>query len=614
MKTIRNNHILLDLFAGTLLIAMVLTAYIPAMDNGFVWDDDNHITQNYLLKTTDGLKKIWFEPGSHAQYYPLVLSSFWVQYQLWGLKPFGYHFINIIIHALNAVLLWLILRKLSIPGSLLAACIFALHPVHVESVAWASEHKNVLSGFFYLSSLLTYVYFRFQNTGMQNHYQKNFALYFLALILFLCALFSKTITCSLPAVILLILWWKCERIVWSDILYMVPFFIFGFMLALTTVWMEKHVVGASGPTWDLTYLERVLSAGKALWFYVSKLIYPDKFTFIYPKWGINTNIWWEYLFPLGCIAALFLLWITRNTIGKGPLVAILIFGGTLFPALGFFNLYPMRYSYVADHFQYLASISIIVLFSAGLTRLLDRYKLFSNAHTIKMIIYSMILILLGSMAWYESYKYKNPETLWRDTIEKNDKAALAHLNLANILNKRRALDEAIKHASLAIEIDPSLYEAYNSLGNALLRKREYKDALINYAKAIRIGEARHINTSTFHFNMGNALVEMNKINEGIIHYKNAIAIKPGYANAYCNLGIALLKMGKYNEAIKHFTEAIRIDPALHQPYANMGVALFRTGHVDESITYFKKALQKKPDYVTARQNLQKVMQLKAVKK
>jgi len=223
MKILRGNHdnIFLDLFIGALLVAMVLTAYIPAMDGDFVWDDDNHITKNYLLKTTDGLKKIWFEPGSWAQYYPLVLTSFWVQYQLWDLKPFGYHIINIIVHALNAVLLWFILRKLNIPGHWLAACIFALHPVHVESVAWASEHKNILSGFFYLSSLLTYVHLTFQNTELRDHSNysnqnsfklfhswKNVALYFLALILFLCALLSKTVTCSLPAVVLLLLWWN----------------------------------------------------------------------------------------------------------------------------------------------------------------------------------------------------------------------------------------------------------------------------------------------------------------------------------------------------------------------------------------------------------------------
>jgi len=623
-KLINQKNLLLNLSAGMLLVVLVVVAYIPAMSNGFVWDDDLHITQNVLLRTNDGLRKIWFEPGSWPHYYPLVLTSFWIQYHLWGYDPFGYHVTNIIIHGLSAVLLWLILRKLNISGSWLAASIFALHPVHVESVAWASENKNILSGFFYLSSLLVYIYFVFQNRVVKTipynnqqlvklfHSKQETALYFSALILFLCALFAKTVTCSLPAVILLLIWWKHGRITRNDLLFLLPFFVFGLILGLSTVWTELYNVGSSGMTWKLTYIERILIAGRSFWFYIGKLIWPVNFAFIYPKWDINTNVWWQYIFPSGCLALLLLLLLFRKKTGDGPLVAALIFGGTLFPALGFFNLFTMRYSYVADHFQYLASISLITLFSVGLTRLLKQYDKIFKGKAFKLIIYGMILIIFGVIVWNESYKFKSLETLWRDTIAKNPKAALAHLNLSIILTEQRNYDEAIHHAKRAIQVNPSLYEPYNSMGNALSKKKKYNEAIKYYAKAIQTAEVAQVSSAVmaFHFNMGKVLVDVGKINEGISHFNKALELNPDYVEAHNNLGSAFLKERKYNKAIKHFAEAIRIKPSLHYPYANMGVALVKIGRVNEGISYLNKALKIKPDYMLARQNLQKIMQLK----
>ena len=236
MKRCRKTLIL---WAG-LIVLITLLAYIRAMRGGYVWDDETHVTHNLTLRTLDGLRKIWLKPGTVPQYYPLVHTTFWLEYNLWHLHPFGYHLVNVLLHSFNAILLLFILRYLRVPGALLAALLFALHPVHVESVAWITERKNVLSGLFYLSSFLAYL--RFYNltadplphsssssvlhpiSDQESHLWRYYAL---SLFLFICALLSKTVTSSLPAAILLVLWWKRNRLRWRDVSFLIPFFVLG---------------------------------------------------------------------------------------------------------------------------------------------------------------------------------------------------------------------------------------------------------------------------------------------------------------------------------------------------------------------------------------------------
>ncbi|HOW19171.1 MAG TPA: O-GlcNAc transferase, partial [Phycisphaerae bacterium] len=335
--------------AGLLLLA--LAVYIPAMRGGFVWDDDDYVTENRTLRSLDGLGRIWFDIRATPQYYPLVFTSFWLEYHLWDSRPGGYHVVNILLHGTSAVLLWLVLRRLAVPGAWFAAAVFAVHPVHVESVAWITERKNVLSGVFYLSAAL--VWLRFAGLDCPRAAEpRRRSLYAIGLFLFACALLSKSVTASLPAALLLVLWWKRGRIARGDFLPLVPFFALGAVMGLITAWVERHHVGAEGAEWALSAAERCLIAGRALWFYAAKLIWPVRLTFIYPRWPIDSGVWWQYLYPIAAVAAIGLLWGLRRRIGRGPLVAVLFFAITLAPALGFFDVYPMRYSFVADHFQY----------------------------------------------------------------------------------------------------------------------------------------------------------------------------------------------------------------------------------------------------------------------
>lgn len=266
--------------AGALLIAaVVVVAYLPALRGAFIWDDESYVTQNVHLRTWSGLRNIWFDVGATKQYYPAVHTSFWIEYHLWRLDPLGYHVSNVLLHAVGAILLWQVLRRLSVPGAWLAAAVFALHPVQVESVAWVTERKNVMSDVFYFAALLSYI--RFSDLRLDRVPEGRPRRYYaLSVLLFGCALCSKTVTCSLPAVILLLMWWKRKRLRVGEVLPVVPMFALGLALGLLTAYLEKYSVGALGEEWGFTFRERCLLAGRALWVYFGKLVYPTELAFI----------------------------------------------------------------------------------------------------------------------------------------------------------------------------------------------------------------------------------------------------------------------------------------------------------------------------------------------
>ena len=293
-----------SLLAGLLLL-ITLIAYIPAIQGGFVWDDNRYLTENQTLKSLQGLKKIWVNPNSTPQYYPLVFSTFWLEYRLWGLRPTGYHLVNVLLHALSTLLLYRLLLYLNLPGAWLAAAVFALHPVQVESVAWVTERKNVLSGFFYFAS--AFCLFRFFGIAGEKKEKSGLWWYCAGLLLFACALLSKTVTCTLPAAMLLVLWWKKDRLKGREVAALAPFFALGLLMGLATVWLEQQQVGAIGSEWNSSLGERFLIAGRALWFYLGKLVWPAELIFNYPRWQVDASVWWQYIYPAGGMFVVLLL-------------------------------------------------------------------------------------------------------------------------------------------------------------------------------------------------------------------------------------------------------------------------------------------------------------------
>ena len=457
------------------LVLLTALAYMTVYRAGFVWDDNDYVTNNQTLLSPTGLKAIWLHPGAVPQYYPLVHTTYWLEYRFWKLKPLGYHITNILLHSANALLAWYVLSLLRIRSAWLIAAIFAVHPVHVESVAWIAERKNVLSGFFYLAALAAYLRYEISDRGPSSWYGAS-------MLLFLCALLSKTVTCTLPAVLLLLIWYRRGAVRIGDFVRMIPFFAAGLLLALVTIDLEKTVVRAVGGEWSLSLLDRCLIAGRALWFYVGKLLLPVNLAFIYPRWNIEPLAMWSYAYPAAALLVMLALWLWRGRFGRGPFVAVAFFAITLLPALGFINAYPMRYSFVADHFQYLASLGIITLVVSGVDGLLRNaaVRRFGFAAAVS------VLVVLASLTLRQGLMYRNVETLWRWTIDANPRAWIAHNNLGAILVQRGAWDLAEEHFRTAISCNPKHVEALHNLGNCLRLNGDVAGAAKCYRRAISI--------------------------------------------------------------------------------------------------------------------------------
>jgi tetratricopeptide (TPR) repeat protein len=582
-----------------LIVLLTLVAYVPAMRGGFIWDDDDYVTQNQTLRSVGGLGKIWTKPGATFQYYPLVFTSFWAEYHLWKLQPLGYHFVNVLLHALNAVLLWRVLRRLEIHAAWCAAAIFALHPVQVESVAWVTERKNVLSGMFYLLAMLAWFRFRPWIAG-QTADSRNWRFYPLAMLLFLCALLSKTVTCSLPAAIVLLTWWKRGRVGRRDVLALIPLFVSGAALGLLTAWLEKHYVGA-GSEWTLSAVQRCLLAGRALWFYVGKLFWPHPLAFIYPRWTIDAGVWWQYSFPLAALVVPITLWLLRRRIGRGPLVAVLCFGGTLLPALGFIDVYPFVYSFVADHFQYLACIGPIALVASAGAAVCRRAGQWGRY--LGMLTVAAVLMMLGVSTWRQGLIYKDLETLWRDTLAKNPDAWMAHNNLGIVLAGQGRVSEAIAEYAAALRIKPDYADAHYNWGVAMANQGRVSEAMAEYAAALRI-QPDHAEA---HNNLGIVLAGQGRISEAIAEYAAAVRIKPEYAEAHHNLGIVLAGQGRISEAIAEYAAAVRIKPEYAEAHHNLGIVLAGQGRVSEAIAEYAAAVRIKPEFAEAHHNLGTVL-------
>ncbi|HTL28733.1 MAG TPA: tetratricopeptide repeat protein, partial [Tepidisphaeraceae bacterium] len=503
----------------------------------------------------------------------------WIEYHLWGLNPLGYHIVNVLLHAGGAALLWLLLRKLSVPGAWLAAGLFALHPIHVESVAWVTERKNTLSAFLYFAAGLAYLKTLFAEPILSREpsnraiSQQDWVWYAIAFLLFAGAMFSKTVSCSFPAAILLVIWWKrgTLRLRLREILPLVPMLVVGFVLAMVTSHLEKTRVGARGPEWTYAptlwgeLLFRTLIAGRAVWFYLWTNLWPINLAFIYERWHIATAAWWQYLFPLTAALLVITLFMLRNRVGRGPLVAVLFFIGSLFPALGYFNVYPMRFSWVADHFQHLASVGIATLLAAIVwtsTRGSDRNR---------WIVSAIILIPLAVLTFRQSMIYEDAETLWRDTLAKS----------------------------------PNSWMVYTNLGNALAQKGKYDDAIPYHEKALELAPNLH----DTHWNVGVGLMRKGKIDEAEIEFKKAMAINPsGFAPAYDSLGkLEMSYRNNLDAAEKYFKRAVEIAPTWGEANYDYARLLERTGRVDQAIEHLRTAVANQPESADAHELLGKLL-------
>jgi tetratricopeptide (TPR) repeat protein len=555
-----------------------------------LWDDSSHVTAP-ALQSLHGLWRIWFELGATQQYYPLLHSAFWFEHRLWGDSVVGYHLLNVFLHAACACLVVLIVRRLALPGAWLAGFVFALHPVFVEAVAWISEQKSVLSGALCLSAL--FVYLGFDRS-------RNRRSYFLALGLFLLSMLCKSVTATLPAAMLVILWWRQGRLGWKrDVLPLVPWFALAIPMGLFTAWVERTYIGARGSDFNLTFIQRVLIAGRDLWFYAAKLILPIGLTFSYPRWQIDSGAWWQYLYPLGVLAvAVLLLIAARRT--RGPLAAFLIFAGTLAPALGFLNVLPFRYSWVADHFQYLASLGLIVPLAALAATAAP--GIFPAGESRGMALAAAVVAILGILTMRQSAQYRDEETLYRATLARNPSSWLVHNNLGIVLEGQPGrLRDAIAEFQAALRLSP-IYAAaaHFNLGDAYSRldPPDIPAAIAEYQAGLRI-KPDYIEA---HTNLGTLLAGIpGRTDDAIFELQKAVRLEPDQAQAHANLGNALAQApGRLPEAIQEFATAVRLDPNMPELRCNLGSALAQVpGRLPDAIAQFEAALRINPNFAAA---------------
>lgn len=572
-------------------------AYAPAVKNGFIWDDDRYVVNNELLANRGGLRKIWLEIGATDQYYPLTYTTFWIEKRVWGDSPSGYHVINILLHAVNAVLVWRLLALLGIPGAALAGLLFAVHPLHVESVAWITERKNTLSLLFYLLAALAYA--RFDGwRGYDATTSRRWGAYVVTIGLFALALLSKSAVATLPAAILLIVWWRRGRLGIRDIVPTLPMFGLAIASGYITVLVESSHVSLETGDAVLAWPSRLIVAGRATWFYLGKLAWPHPLCFTYPRWSIDPSNVMQYLDAFMAGALVVGLTVTAKRIGRGVLTAVLFYGGSLLPVLGFVDVYAMRYSFVADHFAYLPSIGLITLAAAGLVQLAPAMR---NAARFGPLFLAAPLVAL---CWQHCGAFRDLESLWTDTLRKNPAAYMAHTNLGIIMQQRGDVDGALAHYQTALQLKPDLFNAHYNAAIALDSKGLLLDAGRHYEKALDLRP----DFANGHFNYALLLSKSKNHDAAAAHLLEVLRIMPSDNEARFKLGCVYADAGKLEEAVREIKKALKAMPESPIIYARLAQVYYDMGDLERADAFFRAALKRKADYAYAHHGLGRTLE------
>ena len=610
-------------FWALLLVAFVVAAFAQVFRAGFIWDDESHLTRNVCVIGPLGLKEIW--TTAQAVYYPLVLTTFWALHKFVGLNPFPYHLLNVLLHAASAVLFWRILQLLKVHGAWLGAALWALHPVMVQSVAWITELKNTQSCVFYLLSILLFLKWAQQERPVSGAPQprsrdRSSLDFMLSLVFFILATLSKPSVVMLPLVLALCIWWMQGKIRWRDILTLTPFALISALASAWTIWEQRFHAHAIGPDWAQTFPERLIIAGKAVWFYLGKLLWPHPLIFIYPRWDIDSSKVVAYLPLVVAIGGLIALWFVRAKWHRALFFAAGYYVISLFPVLSFFTVFFFRYSFVSDHFQYLASMGPLALAGAGISTVIGRLcktprTLASETDALQGLdnhlagsrwrlvlsggLCGILLMSLGFLTWRQTAEYHNLFALYTATLRKNPGCWMAHYNLGILLSDQGEAEKAIGHYRRAVDLRPDYAEAHYNLGRLLVEQGQFDDAIAHYEKAAAINPA----DAEAQNNLGVTLFGVGRTDDAIAHYQKALEIQPGYAEASCNLANALIAKGDIDGAIGRYTACLAAIPDQEEARYNLASALLRRGRVDEAIIQYHKVLEKHPDSADAHANL-----------
>ena len=574
---------------GLVLLAVVV--YIPALlFGGFVSDDWIFVTEP-LVRRLDGIVSIWLSPAEirrEDHYWPIVYTTFWIEHKLWGFNPVGYHAVNIALHALNSVLVWRLLLRLGVPGAWLVGAVFAVHPVHVESVAWIIERKDLLSALFYLGAV--HVWLRFTEAPGPGRYA-------LCLALFAAALLSKSIAVTLPAALLLLRWWQAGRVTWRDAACVVPLFALALGVTLADLAFYRDRVDSA---LDYSLVERALIAARALWVYAHQLVWPASLPVLYTRWDVHPGDLLGWLAIAALVALGATLWLARDRIGRGPLAGVLFFALTLSPVLGFVDFGFMRFAFVADRFQYLASIGPLAVILGVAVHYAGR--LHPRGRAVAVVTVAAVLSVLGALSWQQSWIYRNDLAYARHIDAVNPRHHIGQAILSHELNAAGHHEEALAAARRGVDLSEgqrgSDYDAQAALGSALLALHRPVEAEAAFRRALarwpgnRLGGPR--------LQLARALVRQARYEEGLALYRALIREDPDDDAAYLFQGMALLESGRHEAAVESFNRALavvrdlRTEPHLH---ALLGEALHKLGRPDAAAAHLDRALALDPDNV-----------------
>ena len=572
-----------DWAAALALVALALLAHAPALDGGWIIDDAHYVVDNRLLDDARGLATIWREPRALKVYYPLAFTTFWVERQLCGVEPRCFHATNLLLHAAVALLAWRLLRRLGVSAAWLAAALFAVHPIHVDTVAWVAERKNVLSGLFALAALLLCL--RFDERREAGREDRQW-LYLASLASFLLALLSKTAILGLPVVAGLLLWWRRGRVTARDLAPLAPMVLLGAALSVVTLVVENDVVAGGDVVPSPPLVERPFLAARATLFYLGKLAWPVGLSFDYGHWPTALAEPVNLAAALALAGGIAALWAGRRRWGKGPLVAILAFLCLAAPALGLVTFYFHRYSFVADHFVYLPSLPILALYAGAGARLLGRRP----RRWPVVVVAAAVLAALAATTWRHALDYRDHETLGRAIVRVNPASWLAHNHLGNEALRRREFAAALDHLARADEIAPGRIETQINLALARMNAGDLAGAEEAARRAISIRDGAAI----AHLVLGDALLRASRFEEAVASYAAALERDPGLPRARSGLGLAQSRAGRHEAAVATLASALGDDPANLAARTGLAWSLAQLGRRDEAIAELERALALAP--------------------
>ena len=555
-------------YAALGLLAVVV--FIPAFFAAFLWDDTIIVG---LPEQVRGFADIWLNPSlieSEAHYWPVVYTMFRVEYLLWGLDPVGYHVVNVVLHAANTMLIYALLRRLTVPGAWVAAAIFAVHPMHVDSVTWAIERKDVLSALFYLTSALVYIRWEErrreapargrgrQSPKIRRRFGRGDAAYAASLTLFTLGLLSKSIVVTLPVILLVYIWWRTGRLSGRDVIRTVPFFAVAIGITLGDL---AYYRSRDSVSLDISLPERAQIVSRSFWHYVQKLLWPNDLLPIYPRWDVDGGdpLGWGLLFA--GLAVVVTLWILRDRIGRGPLAGVLFFGLTLAPALGVMGYGYMNTSYVADRFQYLAGIGLIALVTGTLAYLAGKYEVGHWLSPTRVLagLCVPVLVVLGMITWRLALNYESPEKFFTYIVTNNPSARGG---------------------------------AYVNLGNAYREQGRIEDAIEAYGQSLENDKPDVILTL---YNLGIAYGDSDDLETAESYYRQALDLRSSHVPSLGNLAILLSDKGELREAEELLQKALRLKPRDPQILNNLAILYSNEGDVDQATKFFRDGLADHPN-------------------